>query len=84
MRIRGSSGVPVRFVPCATEDAVGVADDVAASLLEQEDWPPQAVALRTTRRRHQVQVGRQAEGQDASWASYWEDDDLFYGHVLGF
>ena len=31
-----------------------------------------------------MQVERQAEGQDAYWASYWENDDLFYGHVLGF
>ncbi|MGY1927081.1 ATP-binding domain-containing protein, partial [Modestobacter sp. SYSU DS0903] len=34
--------------------------------------------------RHPVQVERQAEGQDAYWASYWDDEDLFYGHVLGF
>ena len=83
MRIRGLSGVPVRFVQCATDDAVGVADDAADQLLE-EGWPPEAVALLTTFRRHPVQVERQAEGQDAYWATYWDDDDLFYGHVLGF
>ncbi|RBY91055.1 NERD domain-containing protein [Blastococcus sp. TF02A-30] len=83
MRIRGQSGVPVRFVPCATEDAVGTADDVADALLD-EGWPPESLALLTTHRRHPVQVERQAEGQDAYWATYWENDDLFYGHVLGF
>ena len=83
MRIRGLSGVPVRFVQCSSEDAVGAADDVADALLE-EGWPPESVALLTTHRRHPVQVERQAEGQDAYWATYWEDDDLFYGHVLGF
>jgi superfamily I DNA/RNA helicase len=83
MRIRGQSGVPVRFVQCATEDAVGVADDAADALLE-EGWPPESVALLTTFRRHPVQVERQAEGQDAYWATYWDDEDLFYGHVLGF
>jgi hypothetical protein len=83
MRIRGLSGVPVRFIQCATDDAVGVADDAAAELLE-EGWPPGAVALLTTFRRHPVQMERQAEGQDAYWATYWDDDDLFYGHVLGF
>jgi ATP-dependent exoDNAse (exonuclease V) beta subunit len=31
-----------------------------------------------------VQAERQAEGQDAYWATYWQNDDLFYGHVLGF
>ncbi|WP_104526012.1 NERD domain-containing protein [Blastococcus atacamensis] len=83
MRIRGQAGVPVRFVQCASDDAVGVADDVADGLLE-EGWPPESVALLTTHRRHPVQVERQAEGQDAYWATYWQDDDVFYGHVLGF
>ena len=83
MRMRGGSGVPVRFVQCASEDAVGVADDQADGLLE-EGWPPESVALLTTYSRHPVQKERQAEGQDAYWASYWDDDDLFYGHVLGF
>ena len=31
-----------------------------------------------------MQVERQDEGQDAYWATYWQNDDLFYGHVLGF
>lgn len=83
MRIRGQAGVPVRFVQCAPEDAVDAADDVADTLLD-EGWPPESVALLTTHRRHPVQVERQEEGQDAYWATYWEDDDLFYGHVLGF
>jgi hypothetical protein len=83
MLIRGQSGVPVRFVQCSSEDAVGAADDVADELLE-EGWPPESVALLTTHRRHPVQVERQAEGQDAYWATYWDDEDVFYGHVLGF
>ncbi|NEK87621.1 ATP-binding domain-containing protein [Blastococcus saxobsidens] len=83
MRIRGQAGVPVRFVQCAAEDAVDAADDVADGLLEK-GWPPESVALLTTHRRHPVQVERQAEGQDAYWATYWQDDDVFYGHVLGF
>jgi len=83
MRIRGGSGVPVRFVPCAAEDAVSVADDAADALLD-EGWPPESLALLTTYSRHPVQVERQAAGQDAYWATYWDDADLFYGHVLGF
>ncbi len=83
MKVRGRPGVPVRFVPAAPEDAVDAADDVAEALLEH-GWPPQSIALLTTHRRHPVQVERQAQGQDAYWATYWEDDDLFYGHVLGF
>ena len=75
--------MPVRFVQCATEDAVDAADDAAESLLD-EGWPPEAVALLTTYSRHPVQKERQAQGQDAYWATYWDDEDLFYGHVLGF
>jgi hypothetical protein len=82
-KLRGGDGVPVRFVQCASEDAVGTADDCADALLE-EGWPPEAVALLTTYSRHPVQVERQAAGQDAYWATYWDDEDLFYGHVLGF
>lgn len=83
MKIRGENGVPVRFLACATEEALGVADDEAAALLDQ-GWPPDAVALLTTGSRHPEQSARQRAGQDAYWASFWEDDDLFYGHVLGF
>ncbi|MGY1986923.1 ATP-binding domain-containing protein [Blastococcus sp. SYSU DS0669] len=83
MRIRGSSGVPVGFVQCSPDEAVSAADDAADALLE-EGWPPEAVALLTTHRHHPVQAERQAEGQDAYWATYWQNDDLFYGHVLGF
>jgi superfamily I DNA/RNA helicase len=83
MRMRGGSGVPVRFIQCASADAVGVADDAADALLD-DGWPPQSLALLTTYSRHPVQVERQAAGQDAYWASYWDDEDLFYGHVLGF
>ena len=31
-----------------------------------------------------MQVEQQTHGPDAYWASYWDGDDLFYGHVLGF
>jgi hypothetical protein len=83
MKMRGGTGVPVRFIQCASEDAVGAADDAAEALLDG-GWPPESLALLTTYSRHPVQVERQAAGQDAYWASYWDDEDLFYGHVLGF
>ncbi|GAB3358747.1 nuclease-related domain-containing DEAD/DEAH box helicase [Modestobacter lapidis] len=83
MRMRGGSGVPVRFVQCTSEEAVDVADDEAVALLDA-DWPTGAVALLTTGSRHTEQVNRQRPGPEAYWASYWDDDDLFYGHVLGF
>lgn len=39
--------------------------------------------LVTTGRRHPVQKERQAHGQQAYWQTFWEGDDVFYGHVLG-
>ncbi len=83
MRYRGGDGVPVRFVPCATDSAVEVASDEAVALLD-DGWAPQHVALLTTGRRHPMQVEQQSHGQAAYWQSYWTGDDLFYGHVLGF
>jgi len=73
----------VRFVPCTSDEAVSVADDEAVALLDQ-GWAPEHVALLTTGRRHPKQVEQQAHGQDAYWATYWDGQDLFYGHVLGF
>ena len=83
MRYRGGDGVPVRFVPCRTDDAVTAADDEAVALLDA-GWAAVDVALLTTGHRHPVQKERQDGGADGYWASYWEGDDLFYGHVLGF
>ncbi|MGZ4590757.1 MAG: NERD domain-containing protein [Actinomycetes bacterium] len=83
MRYRGGDGDPVRFVPCSSADALTTADDVVVELLEQ-GWAPEHIALLTTGHRHPVQIERQAHGHDAYWQSYWDGDDAFYGHVLGF
>ena len=58
-------------------------DDAVEALLD-EGWRPQDVALLTTGSRHIEQSQRQAEGQGAYWESFWDDDQVFYGHVLGF
>lgn len=42
------------------------------------------VALLTTGSRHPEQVARQEDGPDAYWESFWDTDQVFYGHVLGF
>jgi hypothetical protein len=83
MRYRGGEGVPVRFIQCASAEAVTAADDEVDSLLA-DGWAHQHVALLTTGHRHFMQRERQSRGQDHYWASYWEHDDVFYGHVLGF
>lgn len=58
-------------------------DDAVDALLD-DGWRPQDVALLTTGSRHIEQSQRQAEGQAAYWESFWDDDQVFYGHVLGF
>lgn len=82
MYSRGGEGPDVRFVPCTSEDAIGVADDEVDALLDA-GWEPGHVALVTTGKRHPVQVERaDFHGQVGYWRTWW-DDDVFYGHVLG-
>lgn len=76
-------GPAVRFVPCAAGEAVARADDVVDELID-EGWQPSDIALLTTQSRHPEQLNRQAEGHDAYWDSFWDDDQVFYGTVLGF
>jgi ATP:corrinoid adenosyltransferase len=83
MRLAGTDGPEVAFLACAAEDAVGAADD-HVDLLIEEGWRPEDVALLTTGSRHPEQVARQEEGQDTYWESFWDQDQVFYGHVLGF
>ncbi|EFQ84259.1 hypothetical protein HMPREF0063_10975 [Aeromicrobium marinum DSM 15272] len=83
MRLGTESGPAVRFVPCAREDASSIADDEVERLLD-EGWQPSDLALLTTQSRHQEQLNRLEQGQDAYWASFWDTDQVFYGTVLGF
>lgn len=83
MRARGSEGPEVRFVASSVDGAVEAADD-AVELLLDEGWPQQHVCLLTTGKRHPVQVERAGgEDQEAYWRTFWDTDDVFYGHVLG-
>jgi hypothetical protein len=83
MRFLGGEGPAVKFVACAASEAMGVGDDQVELLLD-EGWRPEDVALLTTGSRHPEQVARQAEGNEAYWDSFWDAEQVFYGHVLGF
>jgi hypothetical protein len=84
MRAAGGDGPEVVFVECAAEDAVSEADDTVDRLLD-DGWRPEDVALLTTGPRHPVQLEQvDLNGQTGYWASYWDRDSVFYGHVLGF
>ncbi|ANH39191.1 Nuclease-related domain protein [Nocardioides dokdonensis FR1436] len=83
MYASGGDGPDVRFVPSVADDALSIADDEVDSLIEA-GWKPQNICLLTTGHRHPEQ-GAQTErhGHVGYWRSFWDGDDVFYGHVLG-
>ena len=84
MRLQGGDGPEVLHVQADPDDAMDVADDQVEALLD-EGWAPGSVALLTTGRRHPEQMSRQdLDGQTGYWDSFWDEDQIFYGHVLGF
>lgn len=83
MRFLGRDGPDVTFVACSPAEALDVADDEVVGALE-EGWRPEDIALLTTGSRHPEQVERQRLGNEAYWDSFWDVDQVFYGHVLGF
>jgi hypothetical protein len=83
MHLRGGAGADVTFVATSLETSIATADDQVDALLD-EGWKPEHVALLTMGSRHPEQVSRQeASGQVGYWRSFWDVDDVFYGHVLG-
>jgi hypothetical protein len=79
----GLEGPPVRFVQSPSEDTVERADAAVDALLD--DWNVDQIALLTTYHRqpvHSQAVGHR--GQQAYWDDFLAEDDVFYGHVLGF
>ena len=81
---RGSTGLPVRFVGCATEEALGVADDCVVALIE-EGWANNQIALLTTKDRHPIhQDYFERDATEEYWREFHANEDEFYGHVLGF
>ena len=79
----GIDGPMVRFVQCLAREAIDRADEAVEALLE--DWEPGQVALLTTKHRHPVQgMAIGARGWQAYWDDFFAEQDVFYGHVLGF
>ncbi len=83
MRLLGGDGPAVTFIPCLQGEAMNAGDDQVERLLDA-GWRPEDVALLTTGTRHPEQKERQAAGSAAYWDSFWDADQVFYGHVLGF
>ncbi|NLE97191.1 MAG: nuclease [Propionibacterium sp.] len=84
MRLQGGDGPEVSHVHADPDDAIAVADDQVEALFD-EGWEAGHIALLTTGRRHPEQVALQEmDGQEGYWEQFWDDDLVFYGHVLGF
>ncbi len=81
---RAGTGLPVRRVECATEDALDVAGDCVDALIE-EGWANNQIALLTTCHRHPVHQDYFDEGNiEQYWKDFHANEGEFYGHVLGF
>jgi hypothetical protein len=83
MYSRGGDGADVRFVAASPENAISAADDEVDRLLD-EGWRPEHICLLTTGNRHPIQLERtEFHGQEGYWETFWDEDQVFYGHVLG-
>ena len=83
MRLGDVDGPAVRFVECSPEEALDLAEDQVDPLLDA-GWRPEDVALLTTGSRSAEQKARQEAGPQSYWDTFWDADQVFYGHVLGF
>ena len=84
MRLRGGNGPDVEFVPATGLDEIMDMADEMVGVLQDEGWENKDIALITTDSRHPVQKELQdALGEEGYWATFWENDDVFYGNVLG-
>jgi len=82
-KYRGLEGPPVRFRQSPAGDAVERADAAVDVLLD--DWDGGQIALLTTYHRHPVHAQAvEHRGQHGYWDDFFAEDDVFYGHVLGF
>lgn len=83
MYARGGDGPEVRFVPTTPDDALAAADDEVDALIDA-GWNPESICLLTTGHRHPEQQAQTDRlGHVGYWRSFWEGEDVFYGHVLG-
>jgi DNA polymerase III delta prime subunit len=81
---RGSTGLPVRFVDCPTEESLDVAEDCLNALID-EGWANNQIALLTTKDRHPIHLDYYERGAtEEYWRDFHANEGEFYGHVLGF
>lgn len=82
--VRNDHAFDVEWVECSEEDSVDAADDAVERLMD-EGWVPGDIALLTTGRRHPEHKNSvDAHGHADYWEQFFAQEDVFYGHVLGF
>jgi hypothetical protein len=82
MRLMGGSGPDVTFIECSAAEAIAEAD-AAVEALADEGWELRDIALLTVGSRHDIHRERMEADPDAYYQSFWDEDDAFYGNVLG-
>jgi len=79
----GQITLDCRWSPASPQNALGAADDEVDRLIDG-GWSAGNICLLTTGHRHPMQhKATDFHGQRGYWRTFWEDDDVFYGHVLG-
>jgi len=82
--LAGLDGPPVRYEECETDDAISTGDSVLQDLLAN-GWKPSEICLLTTGSRHPKQREKtEGSSKTAYWNSFFDEEEVFYGHILGF
>ena len=81
---RNGPGDEIKWVDVGLDAAVAEADGQVEALMDA-GWEAGQIALLTTGSRHPVQKEIvETEGIAAYWDQFFAEEDVFYGHVLGF
>ncbi|WP_218713549.1 NERD domain-containing protein/DEAD/DEAH box helicase [Arthrobacter sp. BF1] len=81
---RGSTGMAVRMVECATDTALDIASSCIDALIE-DGWTNNQIALLTTKTRHPIHLEYSDRNEIGEyWREFHANESEFYGHVLGF
>ncbi len=84
LNLAGLDGPSIRFVETSQNDAVEVAGEILEELVA-EGWQQKDICLLTTGSRHPKQVKAIEEtNRYAYWDSFFDSEEIFYSHVLGF
>ena len=81
--LSGLDGLPARFVETTNDEAIATADQVVNQLLN-DGWAPSDICVLTTGSRHPIQREQTDLDRSAYWDAFFEGNEVFYGHVLGF